>query len=30
MIRGLRDSIKILGDIIAPVIDDDQWEALHP
>jgi hypothetical protein len=26
---SMRDSIEILGDIISPVIDEDDWEALR-
>jgi len=26
---SMRDSIEILGDIISPVVDEDDWEALR-
>ncbi len=26
---SMRDSIEILGDIVSPVIDEDDWEALR-
>jgi hypothetical protein len=26
---SVRDSIEILGDIISPVVEEDEWEALR-
>ncbi len=26
---GMRDSVKILGDIITPIMDETQWEACN-
>ena len=29
LMGSMRNSIEILGDIISPVIDEDEWEALR-
>jgi hypothetical protein len=28
-LESVRDSIEILGDIISPVVEEDEWEALR-
>jgi len=29
LMGSMRDSIQILGDIVSPVVDEDEWEALR-